>query len=228
MQTPMVDYVQYLLDSLGEDGGEVAAYIPELANANPDRLAIAIADHGLDHVLDYIDVEPSGDAFNEISLDPETGKPRNPIINAGAIGAHALVRGDDADARVGRILDLYSRLAGRTLSIAEDVFESELSEADRNMGLAYMLRNAGTLEGDPSDIVRGYTRQCSASVTVRDLARMADGRAARPACHGRVFAPSRPAWQQHPRSSPVRAYEPRPGLAPHDRNGILPFRVEAA
>ena len=32
-----------------------------------------------------IGVEPSGDAFNAISLDPATGLPRNPMINAGAI-----------------------------------------------------------------------------------------------------------------------------------------------
>lgn len=204
MQTPMIDYLTVLLDSCGEDAGEVASYIPELAHADPDQLAIAvatldgevyvagdadveftiqsiskpftyalaIADQGLATVLDHIDVEPSGDAFNEISLEPETGRPRNPMINAGALAAHALVQGDDAEARVERILDLYSRLAGRELSIAEDVFESELSAADRNMALAYMLRTVGTLDADPADVVRGYTRQCSVSVTVRDLARM--------------------------------------------------------
>lgn len=204
MQTPMIDYLHLLLESCGEDAGEVASYIPELAQADPDRLAIAvatldgevyvagdadveftiqsiskpftyalaIADQGLDAVLEQIDVEPSGDAFNEISLEPETGRPRNPMINAGAIAAHALVRGDDAAARSERILELYSRLAGRELSIAEDVFESELSAADRNMALAYMLRTVGTLDADPADVVRGYTRQCSVSVTVRDLARM--------------------------------------------------------
>lgn len=205
MHTPMIDYLHLLLESVGEDAGEVASYIPELELADPDRLgiavatldgemyvagdadveftiqsiskpftyALAIADQGLDAVLERIDVEPSGDAFNEISLDRETGRPRNPMINAGAIASHALVRGDDADARVERILDLYSRLAGRRLSIAEDVFESELSTADRNMALAYMLRTVGKLRGDPVDVVRGYTRQCSVSVTVRDLARMA-------------------------------------------------------
>lgn len=204
MQTPMIDYLTLLLESCGEDAGEVASYIPELAQADPDRLAIAvatldgevyvagdadveftiqsiskpftyalaIADQGLDGVLERIDVEPSGDAFNEISLEPETGRPRNPMINAGAIAAHALVQGGDADARTERILDLYSRLAGRRLSIAEDVFESELSSADRNMALAYMLRTVGTLDAEPADVVRGYTRQCSVSVTVRDLARM--------------------------------------------------------
>ncbi len=200
----MIDYLNVLLESCGEDAGEVASYIPELAQADPDRLAIAvatldgevyvagdadveftiqsiskpftyalaIADQGLDTVLEHIDVEPSGDAFNEISLERETGRPRNPMINAGAIAAHALVDGEKADARVDRILDLYSRLAGRELSIAEDVFESELSAADRNMALAYMLRTVGTLDADPADVVRGYTRQCSVSVTVRDLARM--------------------------------------------------------
>lgn len=204
MQTPMIDYLAVLLESCGEDAGEVASYIPELAQADPDRLAIAvatldgevyvagdadveftiqsiskpftyalaIADQGLDGVLERIDVEPSGDAFNEISLEPETGRPRNPMINAGALAAHALVRGDDADARTDRILDLYSRLAGRELSIAEDVFESELSASDRNMALAYMLRTVGILDADPADVVRGYIRQCSVSVTVRDLARM--------------------------------------------------------
>jgi len=204
MQTPMIDYLQLLLDSCGADAGEVASYIPELANADPDRLAIAvatldgevyvagdadveftiqsiskpftyalaIADRGLDAVLERIDVEPSGDAFNEISLEPGSGRPRNPMINAGALAAHALVDGADAGARSDRILDVYSRLAGRELSIAEDVFDSELSTADRNMALAYMLRTVGVLDADPADIVRGYTRQCSVSVSVRDLARM--------------------------------------------------------
>jgi glutaminase len=205
MQTPMMDYLELLMESVGADAGEVASYIPELANADPDRLAVAmatldgevyaagetdaeftiqsiskpftyalaIADQGLGTVLEHIDVEPSGDAFNEISLDPDTGRPRNPMINAGAIAAHALVHGDDADARVERIVDFYSRFAGRRLSIAEDVFASELSAADRNMALAYMLRTVGTLDCDPADTVRGYTRQCSVSVTVGDLARMA-------------------------------------------------------
>ncbi|GAA1725833.1 glutaminase [Aeromicrobium alkaliterrae] len=201
----MNDYLAELLEICGEDDGEVADYIPELATADPDRYAIAIAtldgqvysagdadveftiqsiskpftyalaitDQGLDGVLEKIDVEPSGDAFNEISLEPSTGRPRNPMINAGAIEAHALVAGDDADGRSERIVELYSRLAGRELSVDEDVFESELSTADRNMAIAYMLKTVGTLDDDPAEVVRGYTRQCSVSVTVEDLARMA-------------------------------------------------------
>lgn len=205
MRTPIEEYMAQLLDSCGKDGGAVADYVPELANADPDRFAVAfatpdgkvysrgdtdvafsiqsiskpftyalaIADRGLDEVLRHIDVEPSGDAFNEISLDPVSGHPRNPMINAGAIAAHSLVEGAGHEERTGRILDLYSSLAGRRLDVDEAVFESELATADRNMAIAYMLRTVGTLEGEPQDVVRGYTRQCSAAVTVEDLARMA-------------------------------------------------------
>lgn len=141
--------------------------------SKPFTYALALQDRGLEAVLEKIDVEPSGDAFNEISLEPSTGRPRNPMINAGAIAAHALVSGGSAQARVERILEFFSCLAGRQLAIDEAVFESELGSAHRNLAIAHMLRTVGAIEDDPVEIVRGYTRQCSIEVTVTDLARMA-------------------------------------------------------
>lgn len=141
--------------------------------SKPFTYALAMADQGLEHVLDKIDVEPSGDAFNEISLEARTGRPRNPMINAGAIAAHSLVEGRDAEERAERIRQLYSRLAGRELGFDEEVFTSELASADRNMAIAYMLRTVGILDASPEEIVEGYTRQCSVAVTVSDLGRMA-------------------------------------------------------
>ena len=43
-----------------------------------------------------IGVEPSGEAFNEISVDKTTKKPKNPMINAGAIAAVSLDPGEHA------------------------------------------------------------------------------------------------------------------------------------
>jgi glutaminase len=108
--------------------------------------ALALRDRGLDGVLDRVDTEPSGDAFNEISLEAETGRPRNALINAGAIAVHGMVDGDSATERVDRIADLVSTLAGRELSIDNDVHSAELASDDHNTALAYLLRSAGKLE----------------------------------------------------------------------------------
>jgi glutaminase len=52
----------------------------------------ALEDNGEESVLSKVGVEPSGDAFNAISLDPGTGVPSNPMINAGAIATAAMVK----------------------------------------------------------------------------------------------------------------------------------------
>ena len=141
--------------------------------SKPFTYALALADRGLDDVNDKVGVEPSGEAFNEISLDPVTGCPKNPMINAGAILTHSLVTGADGDHRSERVVEAFSRYAGRTLEVDEDACASELATAYRNLGMAHMLKAVGVLDCDPVEVVRGYTRQCSIRVTCRDLALMA-------------------------------------------------------
>jgi glutaminase len=137
--------------------------------------ALAIEDAGLDRVLEKIGVEPSGDAFNRLSLERGSNRPMNPMINAGAITAHSLVVAPNAtvEQRTKRILTTMSRLAGRQLHVDEEVYEAELKDADRNMGIGYMLKAAGIIQCDPADAVKGYIRQCAINVNVRDLAMMA-------------------------------------------------------
>lgn len=137
--------------------------------------AIAIEDAGLEHVLERIGVEPSGDAFNKLSLHKGNNRPMNPMINAGAITAHSLIVNPNATAeeRMDRILSVFSRLAGRQLKVDEDVYEAEMADADRNMGIGYMLKAAGIISCRPAEVVKGYIRQCSINVNVRDLAMMA-------------------------------------------------------
>ncbi|KAE8370886.1 beta-lactamase/transpeptidase-like protein [Aspergillus caelatus] len=137
--------------------------------------ALAINDAGLPRVLEKIGVEPSGDAFNKLSLQPGTHRPMNPMINAGAITAHTLVAGENAtvEQRVDRILKAVSKVAGRKLQVDEEVYEAELKDANRNMGIGYMLKAAGIISCDPQEAVRGYIRQCAIKANVRDLAVMA-------------------------------------------------------
>ncbi|MGC0274325.1 glutaminase A [Pseudactinotalea sp. Z1739] len=160
--------------------------------AKPFTYALALHDQGLEGVLEKVDVEPSGEAYNEISLEPDSGRPRNPMINAGALATYALVHGSDAAHRRQRVLDFYSAVAGRDLELNGDVLDSELKTAFRNRAIAYLLRNAEIIGGDPGEVVDGYSAQCSVSVTVDDLAVMAATLAnggVNPVTHAHVVEP---------------------------------------
>ncbi len=64
--------------------------------------ALALEDHGTERVLQHVGVEPSGEAFDAISIHPETGRPANPMINAGALVVTSLIDADHpADASRG-------------------------------------------------------------------------------------------------------------------------------
>ena len=160
------------LHSVGDDEHE--ATIQSVSKAFV--YALALEQHGIGEVLRAVDVEPSGEAYNVISVEAESKRPRNPMINAGALLVHALVgeRGAEQDERVEIIRSRLSAMAGRELSIDEDAAEDELAQAHRNLAIAHMLRAEGVMpDDDPVDVVRGYTRQCSILVTPRDLAVMA-------------------------------------------------------
>ncbi|GEL94477.1 glutaminase A [Cellulomonas composti] len=141
--------------------------------SKPFVYALALMDQGLDEVLEHVGAEPSGDAFNAISLEPHTGRPANPMINAGAIATTALVRGADGDERFDRVLDLMSRCAGRTLTVDERVHASESATGDRNRALAYLMAASGSLAPPVEAAVDTYFRQCAVLVSAHDLAAMA-------------------------------------------------------
>lgn len=137
--------------------------------------ALALEEHGIEGVLEHVDVEPSGEAYHVISVEPGSQRPSNPMINAGALTTHALVSPSrpDSESRVRLILERLSAMAGRELRVDEDAAEDELRQAHRNLAIAHMLRAEGVMPDEPQEVVRGYTWQCSILVTVRDLAMMA-------------------------------------------------------
>ena len=208
MPTPVPEYLTRILDLVREDdGGEVADYIENLRNADPDKLglavctttghlyavgdadeefsiqsiskpfvyAMALEELGPEEVHRTVGVEPSGEAFNAISLDEVTHKPANPMINAGAITVNQLINGahSTVEERVEKIRAFMSRLAGRELRIDGDIVTNELATAHRNLAIAHLLREHGMVQDAAHDAVNSYTQQCSIMVTVNDLAVMA-------------------------------------------------------
>ena len=119
-----------------------------------------------------VDLEPSGDAFNEISLDPVSSKPMNAMINAGAIAVTGLTPGVGVEERFALLCDRMSAFAGRPLDFDQDVYESERDTGHRNRAIAYLLRNGGILDDRVDEDLDLYFRQCSLLVTCSDLAVM--------------------------------------------------------
>ncbi len=141
--------------------------------SKPFTYGLALSDLGMDAVDAKVDVEPSGNSFNEISLAPGTGRPANAMINAGALTATSLVQSRGGNRRFKRILSTYSHFAGRQLGVDEEIFRSELDHGHRNRALAYLLRSFGIIEDDPTPVIEDYFRQCSVMVNCIDLSVMA-------------------------------------------------------
>jgi glutaminase len=133
---------------------------------------LALEDRGEEHVLSRIGVEPSGDAFNAISLKPGTGAPFNPMINAGAIATCGQILKTGGESRIERITQYLSRCAGEHLEIDQGIYRSESETGHRNRAIGWMLRNFGIIDEDPREIVETYFQQCSLLVTCADLAVM--------------------------------------------------------
>ncbi len=141
--------------------------------SKPLTFALALETVGEEVVREHVDVEPSGEAFNSINLQPGTGRPLNPMVNAGAIATTSLVTPMGFEQPIDRILHEYSAFAGRHLEVDEQVFRSENETGHRNRAIAYLLRNAEVVDHEVEDVVETYFRQCSTLVTCRDLATIA-------------------------------------------------------
>ena len=136
--------------------------------------ALALEDHGRDHVLEHVGVEPSGDAFSSIEFDERNNRPYNPMVNAGALVTTDLVSGKDSAEKLERILALLRLYAGNdSLEVDWHTFEREMQTADHNRATAYLMRSQGMLSGDVESILALYLQQCSVTVSCRDLAVMA-------------------------------------------------------
>ena len=138
--------------------GEIASYIPELANVNPENFAIALVDtHGHTYEFGDTDVVFSMQSISKVislimalkdngydkvfqkvgsersqykfnSVIPIDDKPANPMINAGAITTSSLIRGEDVIEKYDRILAMV-----KTLAASDDIGileEVYLSEMD--------------------------------------------------------------------------------------------------
>lgn len=155
------------------EAGDAGAGFTIQSISKPFVYGLALEDRGPGAVRAKIGVEPTGEAFNAIRLAPDTGRPLNPMVNAGAIATTGLVAGRSPEDRLARLVAMLSLHAGRPLELDAAVYRSERDTGHRNRAIAHLLRNFSILEGDPEHALDLYFRQCAVTVTCRDLALMA-------------------------------------------------------
>ena len=124
-------------------------------------------------ILDKVNVEPTGEAFNSIrAIEEGDGRADNPFVNPGAIATVSLVKAKNAQERWDKIIGCYNKFAGEKLSVLDDIYKSEAESNFRNRGIAFILFNSGHLYSEPLECTDVYTKQCSVGVTCKQLAVM--------------------------------------------------------
>lgn len=125
-----------------------------------------------EEVWDRIGVEPSGDPFNSLGLlEVEGGRPRNPLVNSGAIVVSDILL-SVCDDPLEELLAFVRSVAGSDdIHVDQDVAASELATGHRNRAHAHFMRSFGNIEHDVEQVIEIYVQICSIAMTCSELAR---------------------------------------------------------
>ena len=142
--------------------------------------AQVIQEQGLDAIANRIGVDATGARFNSIiavegvKTVVGAGAPEmNPLVNPGAISATSMVNGATAAEVWNKIIGIHNDMAGRQLTVLQDVYKSESDTNQRNQAIGALMLAYGYIKSNWQQAVDLYTRQCSIGVNTKDLATMA-------------------------------------------------------
>jgi glutaminase len=113
-------------------------------------------------LLERVDVEPSGNPFNHLSLlELENGIPRNPLINSGAIVIADILLSNLKNPKEDFLSFVRELAHDETISYNEKIAESERVTGFNNYAAANLLKAYGNLHNKVEDVLDFYFHQCS-------------------------------------------------------------------
>src|SRR5690606_6631401 len=134
-------------------------------------LMVAVQENGEEAVFKNMGYYGSDKPFNHFGNLEITGKPLNPMMNAGAILTTSMIKGD-GEIAFEKILKMVRFITkNESINYNTAVYQSEKETGHRNRGMFYIMKNSGLITGT-EDQLDNYFKQCSIEVTAEDLAKI--------------------------------------------------------
>ncbi|WP_029035249.1 glutaminase [Salinimicrobium terrae] len=123
-----------------------------------------------DKLWNRVGVEPSGDPFNSLSqLENDSGIPRNPFINAGALVVADVLVSHFSNPKAALLAFLHEITGDTSIDYDNVVAASERSEGYRNYAMVNYLKSFGNIENTADEVLDFYFHQCSLAMSCREL-----------------------------------------------------------
>ncbi|MEG3932623.1 glutaminase A [Microcoleus sp. T3_B1] len=153
--------------------GSIAQTFPLMSVVKPFVLLYLLCEVGEKTVFDCVGCEPSELPFNSLTqLEIDEGKPRNPMINSGAIALASLIPGQNAVSRCQNLRTWLNQQANSQLFVDELMLDSVKTNPNQNnWNLALKMVESGYIQ-NPEIALETYNRICCLSGTVEDLAKL--------------------------------------------------------
>ena len=161
------------------DGDEfnVGDYQKEVAIESASKvfsLALALKTVGIKKVSQMIGTQQTFSEFNSIgAIEDSPNHTLNSFENGGAMSTTSIYYNSNKTTYEKNIFNNMSEFAGRKIKYSIPTFQSEMSNLDHNLAIAYLLKSYGRFYGEVIPTITAYTKQCSALVTSKDIAIMA-------------------------------------------------------
>ena len=154
-------------------GGAVEYRFPLMSLIKPFLLLYVLHQSGHQRVLQYVDMKPSEHSFNSLAqLEIDHSKPRNPMINSGAIALAALLPGETASSRCENLCEWLNQYADSQLTLDQEMLASVRSLPNPiNQAIARVLSQAGYVDSVETALDT-YQQICCLSGTVADVAKL--------------------------------------------------------